>query len=284
MGGVDVSEQADTHPRAGLFWGVIQSLVEAQMQERPQTPIDLALAYLEKRLDRQPEKDRPHLERLIADMRGFSGLGGGTITELFERHQESLSRSLLLFCLREHCIDLLEFSHPLLNGAEYLVAGILFGVRDGWLGLPKELRNQDLSAYVSFRMADAEWRKRDESLDMNAPPRPKPLRELFTSPSGEWSKKRREVAEELASQCDWNDCFETHITLAGGENLPQSFERKGLHLVLPGKSQAIDVKVNEAKFLHRLGQWPPIAPQIESEVRKRLASLEASEEKGNGDG
>ncbi|KJS30245.1 MAG: hypothetical protein VR64_16110 [Desulfatitalea sp. BRH_c12] len=282
MVGGEISGQADT--RARLFWGVIQSLVVAQTQERPQTPIDVALAYLENQLDLLREMEfRPRLERLIADMRGLLGLGGGTITELLERHKGSLSRPLLLFCLREHCTDLLEFSHPLLNDAEYILAGILFGVRDSWLQLPKELRDPDMSAYVAFRMVDAEHRKQGENLAMSAPPRPKSLREIFTSPSGEWNSMKKDVAVELASKCNWNDCIQTRITLAEG-NLPESFERKGLQVVLPGRVTTVKEEVDEVKFLHRLGQWPPIAPQIESEVRKKLGSLQEIEEKANGNG
>lgn len=271
--GGEISEQADT--RARLFWGVVQSLVIAQMHERSQTPIDVVLTYLENQLDLLQETEfRPRLERLIADMRGFLGLGGGTVTELLERHKGSLSRPLLLFCLREHCTDLLEFSHPLLKDAEYLLAGILFGVRDIWLQLPKELRDPDLSTYVAFRMADAEHRKRAENLAMSAPPRPKPLRELFTSPSAVWSSMKRDVAVELASECNWNDCFQTHITLAESSvdgGLPESFERKGLRVVLPGRVTTVTEEIDEIQFLHRLGQWPPIAPDIESEVREKLA-------------
>ena len=269
----EISEQADT--RARLFWGVVQSLVDAQTKQRPQTPIDVTLAYLENQLYLLPEMEfRPRLERLIADMRGFLGLGGGTITELLERNKGSLSRPLLLFCLREHCTDLLEFSHPLLKDAEYLLAGILFGVRDTWLQLPKELRDPDLSTYVAFRMADAEHRKRAENLAMSAPPRPKPLRELFTSPSAVWSSMKRDVAVELASECNWNDCFQTRITLAEGpvdDGLPESIERQGLQVVLPGRVTTVTEEMDEIQFLHRLGQWPPIAPDIESEVREKLA-------------
>ena len=282
MDGGEISGQADIPAR--LFWGVIQSLVTAQTQEHPQTPIDVALAYLENQLDLLREMEfRPRLERLIGGMRGFLGLGGGTITELLERHKGSLSRPLLLFCLREHCTDLLEFSHPLLNDSEYLLAGILFGVRDGWLQLPKELRHPDMSAYVAFRMVDAEHRKQGDKLAMDAPPRPKPLRELFTSPNGEWNSMKKTVAVNLASKCDWNDCIQTHITLAEG-NLPESFERKGLQVVLPGRVTTVAEEVDESKFLHRLGQWPPIAPQIESEVREKLLSLQKNEEKVNGSG
>jgi len=280
--GSEISGQSDT--RARLFWGVIQSLVHAQMQERPQTPIDVALAYLENQLDLLQEMEfRPRLERLISDMRGFLGLGGGTITELLERHKGSLSRPLLLFCLREHCTDLLEFSHPLLNDAEYLLAGILFGVRDNWLQLPKELRDPDLSAYVAFRMADAEHRKQGDSLAVAAPPRPKPLRELFTSPSGEWNGMMKNVAVELASKCNWNDCIQTRITLAEGD-LPESFGRKGLEVVIPGRVETNTVEVDKAKFLRRLGQWPPIVRQIDSEVREQLLSVQELGEKANGNG
>jgi hypothetical protein len=282
MEGSEISGQADT--RAELYWGVIQSLVVAQTQERPQSPIDVALAYLEKQLDLLREMEfRPRLERLIADMRGFIGLGGGTITELLERHKGSLSRPLLLFCLRENCTELLEFSHPLLSDAEYILAGILFGVRDSWLQLPKELRDPIMSAYVAFRMVDAEHRKQGENLVMSAPPRPKPLREIFTSPSGGLNSVKNDVAVELASRCNWNDCIQTRITLEEG-NLPESFERKGLQVVLPGRVTTVKEEVDEAKFLHRLGQWPPIAPLIESEVRKKLGSLQEIEEKENGNG
>ena len=280
--GGEISGQADT--RARIFWGVIESLCSAQAQESPQTPIDVALSYLESELDLLQEMEfRPRLERLVSDMRGFLGLGGGTITELLERHKGSLSRPLILFCLREHCTDLLEFSHPLLNDAEYILAGILFGVRDSWLQLPNELRNQDLSAYVSFRMADAEHRKQGKSLAISPPLRPKPLRELFTSPGGEWSGMKRDVAAELASKCNWNDCFQTRIILAESD-LPESFERKGLQVVLPGRVKTVTEEVDETRILQRLGQWPPIAPQIESETRKNLGSLQKNEEKANGDG
>ena len=169
----EISGQADT--RARLFWGIIQSLVDAQTKEHPQTPVDVALEYLDSQLDQLQEMEfRACLERLITDIRSCLGLGDGTVTELLDRHQGSLSRPLLLFCLREHCIDLLEFSHPLLSDAEYLLAGILFGVRDGWLQLPRELRDPDLSAFIAYRMADAEHRKLGDDFTLGESRRPRP--------------------------------------------------------------------------------------------------------------
>ncbi len=280
MDGGEVSGQEDFRSR--LFWGVVQTLVAEKTRERPQGPVDAALAYLEDQLDLLPDAGfRPRLERLIADMRGFLGLGGGTVTELLERHTDTLSRPLLLFCLRGHCTDLLEFSHPLLNDADYLFAGILFGVRDGWLQLPNELRGPELSGYASFRMADAEHRTQGRAPAMDAPPRPKPLRELFTSPEGKWSGMMMKAAVELAGKSNWNECIRTRITLAEGD-LPEAFERNGLQVVLPGRVTTVAEEVDEAGFLHRLGQWPPITPRIESDVRGKLAGLQETEAKENG--
>lgn len=197
----EISGQADTGTR--LFWGVIQSLVTAQVRERPQTPIDVALEYLNSQLDQLQEMEfRASLKRLIADMRSCLGLGGGTVTELLERHKGSLSRPLLLFCLREHCTDLLEFSHSLLSEAEYLLAGILFGVRDSWLQLPRELREPELSAFVAYRMADAEHRKLSDGFTVGEPRRPRPpvARQVEAA-----MDKKLVSAQEIGEKANGND-------------------------------------------------------------------------------
>ena len=201
MDGGEISGQADI--RARLFWGVIQSLVTAQMKERPQAPVDVALEYLDSQLDQLQEMEfRAGLERLIADMRSCLGLGGGTVTELLERHKGSLSRPLMLFCLREHCTDLFEFSHSLLSDAEYLLAGILFGVRDSWLQLPRELRDPELSAFVAYRMAEAEHRKLSDGFALGEPRRPRPP-EPRQIESG--VRKKLVSAQEIGEKANGND-------------------------------------------------------------------------------
>ena len=276
----EVCGHADT--RARLYWGIVQSLVSAQSQERPPTPVDVALEHLDNQLDLLREMEfGPRLERLIADMRGCLGLGGGTITELLERHKGTLSRPLLLFCLRENCTELLEFSHPSLNDAEYILAGILFGVRDSWLQFPKELRHPDMSAYVAYRMADAEHWNHGDRFTLDPPPRPKPLREFFTSSGGEWNSQRRDVALELARKCKWDDCIQTRITLAEGDHAG-NFERNDLQIVLPGRVTAVTEEVDIDRFLRRLGRYPLIDPEIEAEMRKNLVSAQQIEKKGDG--
>ena len=107
VNGETISKPVD----ARIFWGVVQVLINEQKQERPQKPTDAVLAYLQGQLDLSPNVDeRTHLESLIKDMRGTQGLGSGTITQLLDRHKEPLSRALLLFSLRQHCTELLEFN------------------------------------------------------------------------------------------------------------------------------------------------------------------------------
>ncbi|MYA37071.1 MAG: hypothetical protein F4030_14035 [Gammaproteobacteria bacterium] len=167
------SGQSDT--RARLYWGVIQSLLVAQKKEHPQSQIDVALEYLESQLDKVREIElEARLERLIVDMRNCRGLGGGTVTELLERHKDTLSKTLMLFCLRESCADLLEFSHPSITDADYVLAGILFGVRDSWLQLPRELRDAELFAFVSYQMAEAQHRESNDGLILGEFRRPMP--------------------------------------------------------------------------------------------------------------
>lgn len=276
LDGGGTNSQADI--RARLFWGVIHTLVFEQTRECPQTPVDAALTYLDSQLDQLREMEfRTRLERLIADMRSCLGLGGGTVTELLERHKGSLSRPLLLFCLRESCIDLLEFSHPLLSDVEFLLAGILFGARDSWLQLPRELRTPKLAAFAEYHMAESEHREWGDGFALVGPRSPIPLRELFVSPTGEWSSVQKEIALELARDCGWNECIQTRITLAEGD-YPATFERNDLQVILPGRVSITEI-LDKARFLHRLAQWPPVTPEIESGVRKKLASAWEIEEK-----
>ncbi|MCY4361956.1 MAG: hypothetical protein OXE42_07210 [Gammaproteobacteria bacterium] len=201
MDGGEISGQAGT--RARLFWGVVQSLVDARKNERTETPVDVALEYLDSQLHQLQEMEfRACLERLIADMRSCLGLGGGTVTELLERHKGSLSRPLLLFCLREHCTDLLEFSHSILSEVEYLLAGILFGARDSWLQLPRALRDPDLSAFVAYRMADAEHRKLSDDFTLAESRRPSPpvARQIASGIS-----KKLVSAKEIGEKANGND-------------------------------------------------------------------------------
>jgi len=261
----NVSAHSSTPTR--LFWGVVDAL--AQEENSLAQPVDTVLAYLDTQLTQlTDETDKSRLERLIADMRGFLGLGGGTITDLFERNKGSLSRPLLLFCLREHCKDLLEFSHPLLSDAEYLLSGILFGIRDGWLRLPCEMRNQALSAYIMSRMTDVAHQKQGDVFSGPKMPSPQPLRALFPAGGDLWPQSQTNAAIKIAKDSKWQDCIETIIASTDGSPLDEPNQESG-KFIFSGETTST-IKIKHEVFLKHLGEWPPINMELEAKARNDL--------------
>lgn len=274
LSGDGISERSSTP--AKLYWGTINALVAAQEGNHSSQPVDVALEYLAAQAAQlEDDKSKSRLERLIVDMRSLLGLGGGTITELFERHKGSLSRPLLLFCLREHCKDLLEFSHPLLSDAEHLLAGILFGVRDGWLRLPCEMRNQALSAYVMYRMASVAHQKQGRELSLPKTSSPQPLRALFPCNVASWNKSQINAAIEIAKVRKWRDCIDTVIASTDSSPLENPRHENG-KFVFSGEA-SLTIKILHDAFLRRLGEWPSIDAKLESKIRNDLNSARKEE-------
>ena len=274
LSGDGVSEHSSTPAR--LYWGTINALVAAQEGNHSSQPVEVALEYLAAQAEQlEDDKSKSRLDRLISDMRSLLGLGGGTITELFERHKGSLSRPLLLFCLREHCKDLLEFSHPLLSNAEHLLAGILFGVRDGWLRLPCEMRNQALSAYAMYRMACFAHQKQGDELILPETPSPQPLRALFPCNAESWRESQINAAVEIAKVSKWRDCIDTVIASTDGSPLTEPKQENG-SFIFSGETTSTK-KVRHDVFLKHLGEWPPIDAKLESKIRNDLKSARKEE-------
>ena len=208
-------------------------------------------------------------------MRGSLGLGGATISELFERHKGSLSRALLLFCLRRNCVELLEFSHPMLSSEERLLSAVLFGVRDGWLKLPREARSPALSAYVTHRMAATELTKRGADLSIPAVQPPIPLRGLFgLAPLG-WSETQLRAATGLAKSAAWRDCIQTTIASQDGAPLPEPRQEDGKYVFVG--DVVTTTELNQERLLQRLGMWPPIDADSEGQVRQALDASASQE-------
>lgn len=157
-----------------MFWGTVQSLVEAHARKDFEQPMDAVLRYLSG-LDNQIFLARgPVVTRafqlLREDMSGCLGFGEPSITELLERHP--LTRALLLLGLRESCAELLDLAHPLLEESDFVRAAILFGARDGWQQIPPQFRTRELSNWVSHRMANAEHAIMDTGISFAEPPIP----------------------------------------------------------------------------------------------------------------
>lgn len=264
----------DSPVQAQLFWGAVKALIDARVSGSSGKAVDTVVSYLDGQLLHLKDAAiRSRLERLISDMRATFGLGGGTISQLFERHKGTLSRPLLLFCLRERCLDLLEFSHPDLSDEELVLAAILFGVRDGWIGLPVELRAaRGLARFIEHRMFVAESSDRAERLTLApAPRRPIPLREQFGTGQGDRSEVHNASLARMVSKLGWDDCVVSRIRLPAGR-YRLNVTADGLEIAIRGEIRMPVVEIDNDALLKKISQWPPLPTHIENEVRAALES------------
>ena len=259
--------------QARLFWGAVDSVVAWQRagaagsaggagsaEEALLDYLDAAATTLDARL-------RAGAGRLRDTLASLRGLGGATTGELFERHATPLARAATLFFLRRDCADLLDFEHDRLHEQDRLAAAVLFGARDGWLGLPLRLRAiPGLSAAVSHRMAHMAQRLGGTDLDLgDRPPRVRPLRELFGDGSS-WGPRESHAALELARANRW-DCVRTRISLSRGSDT-LTIEGGAVHIELPGEPR-ITPRVDPDRFFACLAGGRP-SRDVESKVRGML--------------
>jgi len=254
-----------------LFWGIVERIARCRSNQET-NPRDAVLEFLENRKESMEELYKTRLTGMTDELRDLArGFAGSTVSELFQRHKKLLSRALMLFFLRDTCSELVEFKNELLTETDYLAAALLFGARDGWLGLPSSLRDRPgLSAAVSHRMAGMAHHLSGSGIELGAPPpRCLPLREVFFPGLRGLSSKQRQAAAYLALQAKWN-CVHTKISLGRGD-YRLVIDGSGTHILLPGEVKAVTVEPDMAEFFRKLAEAPDDR-QLDSKVREIIQS------------
>ena len=233
-----------------MFWNTIDELTKWQSSGTQESALDVVLSSLKSISEGLDETWKKNLFSLIEDLTSLARFGNRTTSELFKRHKKSFSRAMILFFLHKSCADLLEIrhEHKSLTEADFLVAAILFGTRDGWLKLPLELRDYpELQKAVSHRMAAMAHRIANTKIDLGvAPPRPKPLRELFTPGPRGWNKDQRVAALFLARDRKWS-YIQTRITLGQGD-YRLKVDGKGMHIIIDGEAKNVVTEIDRDNF------------------------------------
>ena len=266
---VETPSDAQPPPHEQLFWGAVDRLVRWRGGHDSLSAQDVLLSYLEAELKVLDQRAKAGAKKLLDTLVSLTGLGTGTITELLARHQTPLARAMILFFLRDRCVDLLTFENDELREIDWLAAAVFFGVRDGWVALPLALREiSGLAAAVSDRMARLSHRITGTDIDFGAPsPRVRPLRELFAT-DAEWSRKQDAAAQELARACGW-DCAATRISLVPG-TYQMVVDRGGTHIETFGEPK-ITRRIDQHRFFDFLAK-SAIKQSVEARVRKRLSA------------
>jgi hypothetical protein len=252
-----------------LFWGAVMKVTACRFSDAPSTPLEVVLDYLGSVGEGMDERMKLALVKLVNDLRTIASFSDSTVTEIFERHPKSFSRVMTLFFLREKCADLLAFKHPLLTESDLIAAAILFAARDGWLGLPLQLRNFPGSqAAILHRMAAMAHRIAGTGLDLGSPPsRPLPLRELFLLGQKGWSAAQKDAALVLARECNWS-VIQTRISLGKGD-YRLVVDGSGMNIIIVGEAKAVVTEVDREQFLIALASTP-ISDKQDRKVRDRL--------------
>ena len=250
--------------RAYVFWGAVEKLLEWRRQGRVGDAEEVLLRWLAEAQTTRDSRLQADIGTLSADLASLRGLASATTRELFERHPTPMARAMTLFFLRGDCADLLDFEHDALREPDRLMAAVLFGVRDGWLGLPLRLRAiPGLAEAVSHRMARMAHRMAGTELSLGeSSPRIRTLRELLML------NENSGAALDLARRRKW-DCIHTRISLGRGEY--QLVVAGGsAHVDMAGEPK-VDSRVDLARFLRYLAA-SRLDPKAESKVRGNLRS------------
>ena len=253
--------------QATLLWGAVARLMEWRSAGRPGTAEDLMIDFLSNAI---PDLD-PHLKPGVIELRdslvSLTGLADVSASELFDRHDTPLARALILFLLRGDCADLFGYESNRLTEEDWLVSAILFGVRDGWMKLPRRLRvGRKLSDAVSHRIASLSHRMAGTELDLGAiPDRVQPLRELFGDGSA-WQAAEKSAALILARLQKW-DCVHTRIVLGPGK-YTLTVRGGSTHIELPGEPR-VSPHIDPERFFDLLTR-SRLDHVTEDKVRKTL--------------
>ena len=252
-----------------LFWEFVERLVQRGRRSSDQ---DILFEFLHDAGNTLNERLKPGAEELIETLKSLTGLVDITQSESFDKHRTPMARAMILFCLRRSCADLLDFGHGALRESDWLAAAVLFGARDGWLGLPADLRTVpglargELQAAISHRMARLAHRMAGTDLKLGpCPPRVRPLRELLDI-NDAWGARQRSAALKLSRACRW-DCITTRVSLAKGE-YRVTVSGGSVHFDLPGEPR-IASQIDRDRFFDYLANGR-IDPRIEAKARKLL--------------
>ncbi len=253
--------------QARLFWEGVERLMEWREAGRQGDAESVLLDHLARSANSLDVSVQKGVQKLRTTLKSLTGLTDASPNEMFERHPTPLAHAMTLFFLRDDCADLYDYRSDRLAKLDWLVAAILFGIRDGWMRLPLRLRaDRALSDAVSHRMARLSHRIADTGLDLgDPPPRVRPLRESLGD-GQTWRAREKRAALELAKMRKW-DCVHTRIDLRAGE---YRLIVKGnvVSIEVPGEPR-ISPEVDHDRFFGLLAE-ARLDSDTEKKIRKTL--------------
>ena len=257
-------EAVQESPRG--IWRVVDRLVTAGSRPGGLTPLDALTDYLAEATEQVVGNRMDRANSLSDTLRELgAGLRAGRVSDMLHEYKRPMARAMILFVLRDRYAELADVFQQYreqFSETDKLAAAILFGAREGWLGLSVALRGTpELTAAVTHRMAARAHRVENSGFDLGeVPPRVIPLRELLGA-----ADMHQEAALLLARQMGW-PCIRSRIALRWGE-YRLAVERGAATIDFDGEAP-VTTWIDHDELLARLAS-ERIGPKIEEEVRQR---------------
>ncbi|MCK5536619.1 MAG: hypothetical protein KAI79_07315 [Bacteroidales bacterium] len=145
------------------------------------------------------EKQAQKRTQELADkLKGFESNTNKTVSEQFHEAKTPLEKILLMLFLREDTEALMEYTLELFCEEDYINFAMMFGIRDKFIKMPKELREfTGLQSFVSLKMAEYAHATMESNIKFKSTVKPLTVMELFNKNS----LKKRLIKELEVESC-----------------------------------------------------------------------------------
>jgi len=151
--------------------------------------------------DTWDEKTKKRTEELANKLKSFESNIDKTISEQFNEAKTPLEKILLMLFLRDDSDSLMDYSLELFSEKDYVNFAMMFGIRDKFAKISKELRAfNGLQNFVSLKMAQYAHESIENNIKFKSPPKPLTIMDMFNKVN---LKKR------LTKELKIENCIET---------------------------------------------------------------------------
>jgi len=144
------------------------------------------------------ERSRKRTEELANKLKLFESNMDKTVSEQFDEAKTPLEKILLMLFLREDSDSLMDYSLELFSEEDYINFAMMFGVRDKFIKMPKELKEfTGLQSFISLKMAEYAHSTMETNIKFKSTVKPLTVMELFNINS----LKKRLIKELEVESC-----------------------------------------------------------------------------------
>ena len=183
-------DSSDTNIKKKMDYGLINIAIESK--DFKEDVLDFLLS------DIWDERSAKRTKELANKLKLFESNMDKTVSEQFEEAKTALEKTLLMLFLREDSDSLMDYTLDVFTEDDYLNFAMMFGVRDKFIKIPKELREfSGLQNFVSLKMAEYAHSSIESNVKFKSLPKSLTLMDMLNKNS----LKKRLLKELKVEQC-----------------------------------------------------------------------------------